>query len=149
MESFRDYFREGVEKAGSMNKLGVQLRTSGVTVSRFLMGLGFPEDELIVRLAEYIGEDPAKLLLLRSLEKCPETSRRHWKTILKRYASVALIVACTFPSSLGFSSSNAEASIAPDNGPFMHYQTLIRDTLKRLLSLIARPHFSEMIYSTA
>jgi hypothetical protein len=149
MESLKNYFEKGIKLAGGVNKLGILLRTSGANITRIRSGLGVAGENEIVRLAEYINEDAGKLLLLRNLEKCPEKSRSHWREVLKRYASVALIVACTLPSYLGFSPSNAEASIAPDNGPFMHYQTLIRDTLKRLLSLIARPHFSEMIYSTA
>ena len=144
MESLKNYFEKGIKLAGGVNKLAAVIRTSGAKISRITMGIGIPGEDVIVRLADYLKEDTGRLLLLRNLEKCPDKSRPYWREVLKRYASVALIVACTIPSYIGFSPSIADASIARDNGRFMHYQTLFRDALKRIRSLIARAFSSEM-----
>jgi hypothetical protein len=149
MSSFRSYFKKGAKKAGSGNKLGYVLGTSGANISRILMGRGFCDDYLLLKLAEYLGEDPIRLLLLRSVESCPRISRPHWKEVIKRYAAVALIILCTLPSFLVISSSRGEAAVASKDKPFMHYQTLIRDTLKRIASLIGRLFPSEMIFRAA
>lgn len=113
METFRDYLKKAAGKAGSQNKLGIMLGVSGSAVSIIAMGGSGWTDDVILKLADFLGEDPAKLFLLRKLERCTEKTRPYWEEVFKRYASVALILLCTLPFSLGFSASNVDASIAP------------------------------------
>lgn len=145
MESFRDYFKKAAIKAGSQNKLGIVLGTSGNNVSRIVMGMGFCEDEMIVKLAEYIEEDPARLLVLQNTERCTEKSRHYWQEVLKRYASVALILLCTLPYFMVISASKADAAIAPASDELSIIRRSFGTPLWRLLRRLLKglPRFSD------
>jgi hypothetical protein len=92
--SIKTYIERAAKKAGSGNKAAAALRMSQGNFSR-LMAYGAPGDDLLIRLAEYLGEDPEKLLLLARSEYASEKARPLWSQLLKRYippAAAALLV---------------------------------------------------------
>jgi hypothetical protein len=94
MESIRDYLQKAVEKAGSVNKLASALQTSHPNLLRVINHSGFPGDETVIRLADYLGENRKKLLLINQAERAPEGARGEWNTIVKKFAGAAVVVFC-------------------------------------------------------
>jgi hypothetical protein len=91
MESIRDYFQKGIKKAGSVNKLASALQTSHPNLLRVINRSGFPGDETVIRLADYLGEIREKLLLINQAERAPEGARGEWQTIFKKFAGAAVV----------------------------------------------------------
>ena len=91
MESIRDYFQKGIEKAGSVNRLAGALQTSHPNLLRVINHSGFPGDETVIRLADYLGENQEKLLLINQAERAPKGARGQWQTIMKKFAGAAVV----------------------------------------------------------
>lgn len=89
--SIKSYIEKAVQKAGSGNKAAAALKTSQGNICR-LMAYGAPGDELVLRLAEYLGEDPEKLLLLAHAEYAPEKAQPVWARLLKKHVPAAAAV---------------------------------------------------------
>lgn len=133
--SINPYFEKAAQKAGSANKAAQALKTSQSNISR-LMGYGSPGDDLILRLAEYLGEDPEKLLLLSHAEYGPEKARPVWTELLRRFSgAAALLLALTLAGS-------ASAAISVDSGlgENIHYQTYCGEGRERVTAPEPAPH---------
>jgi len=91
MESIRDYLRKGISQAGSLNKLAGAIKTASPNITRILQGSGFPGDDVVIRLADYLSENREKLLLINQAERAPEGARGEWNTIVKKFAGAAAI----------------------------------------------------------
>lgn len=94
MKTIRDYLLEGIKKAGSGNKLAAALKTTGANITRLCSGTGFAGDETVIRLADYLGENREKLLLINQAERAPEGARGEWQTIMKKFAGAAVVLFC-------------------------------------------------------
>lgn len=94
MESIRDYLQTAIKKAGSVHKLAGELRTSHPNLLRIQSHAGFPGDETVLRLADYLGENREKLLLINQAERAPEGARGEWQTIMKKFAGAAVVIFC-------------------------------------------------------
>jgi hypothetical protein len=127
MESIRDYFQKGIEKAGSVNRLASALQTSHPNLLRVINHSGFPGDETVIRLADYLGENQEKLLLINQAERAPEGARGQWQTIMKKFAGAAAIafIVATVLSALPCLSSAAGTMYIMSNVIFLSIALLI------------------------
>lgn len=138
METIGEFIQKGIEKAGGTNKLAVQLRTNGSFISQAHRGVCGLGEEHTVRLAEYLGEDPERLLLLLRVERCPEKTRPFWIELYRKLSNVAavllfIIMAIALPSS-----SDASAFAVPKEGGAMYIMSnLFRRLRARLLTTFA------------
>jgi len=55
-------------------------------------GVGAPSDDLCIRIAELVGDDPGKVILLAHKSKASEKARPHWDKILKAVASAVPVL---------------------------------------------------------
>lgn len=94
MKTIREYFQQAIEKAGSGNKLAAALKTTGGNITRVMIGAGFPGDETVIRLADYLGENREKLLLINQTERAPEAARASWEKVFKKFAGAAMLLFC-------------------------------------------------------
>ena len=79
METIREYLEKAARKAGSFNRLAAALKTSSANLTRLTLGAGHPGDETVLRLADYLGENREKLLLINQTERAPEGARGQWR----------------------------------------------------------------------
>lgn len=112
MATIQDYIETGIRKAGSKNALGHVIKTSSPNMDRVTRGHGHLGEDKIMLLAEFLGEDPEKLLLLNQLGKAPEESRALWADLLKKLTHAAAVAAVLVPLQ-GVFTAPAEASITP------------------------------------
>jgi plasmid maintenance system antidote protein VapI len=131
--TIRDYLLAGIEKAGSGNKLASALKTTGANITRIKDGAGFPGDETIIRLADYLGENREKLLLINQTERAPESARPEWKELLKRFAGAAALLLVLSLTGSAFAATYPQG----ESGENIHYRTLLRDALRKLLNFHA------------
>ncbi len=89
--SINPYFQRAIDKAGSENKAAIVLKTSQGNLNR-LKNFGTPGDDLVIRLAEYLGEDPTRLLLIVQTERSPEKAKPLWARLLKKHVPAAAAV---------------------------------------------------------
>ncbi|MDA8122576.1 MAG: helix-turn-helix transcriptional regulator [Deltaproteobacteria bacterium] len=107
-----DYVRKAKEKAGSQKKLARALGVTPTAISFVLNGSLVPGEDLLMRLADYLGEDPAALFLQVKLEKASVKARPVWKKLLQHLT--AATIAGLMVAVLVQLPSPASGSVSPD-----------------------------------
>jgi hypothetical protein len=133
MESFREYVMAGIQKAGGVNKLARELRTTGGNITRLKDGMGSCGEEIAVRLAEYLSADPERLLIIIQAEKCPEKTRHLWADIYRRVAGATAAIALLAL----VSPDPSPAGVAQEDGLSARTVCIMSNLLRRWAALAA------------
>lgn len=83
----------------SDNALGIALGRSRQVVSQWRAGDAYPDEELIVALAEMAGDDAAEWLVAVKAVRGEGKAGKVWAALAKRLATTAALVLCA----VGFS----------------------------------------------
>ncbi len=92
------YFRAATEKAGSQNKLAGILKVSPPTIAFYLAGAIRPSDDILVKLADFLGKDPVKILVEARIEKEHGLARPVWQKILSNLTAAAVAGMIVLPA---------------------------------------------------
>ncbi len=83
--------RQGMK---SDRELALKLGVSTTAMYNVTKGSGIPSDEVCVRVAELVGDDPIKVLLLAHACKASEKSRPYWDEVIKTVNNVSKDILC-------------------------------------------------------
>ncbi len=127
MREIEKYIKEAMERkrVSSYRQLSLTLGMSHNEIPQIMSKGVTPSDTLCMKLAEFAGDDPEKVLLLAQLSKAPEVSRPIWNKILLQLAKSGVFT-LTLPVLLDF---QVFSTIAPN----IHYAT--RKRTRRRLAL--------------
>lgn len=98
MVKFKYYVESVMQRAAIKNQKELAAR-AGITPSavNIMMRADFvPSDELCIKLASLVGDDPAKVILIAHAAKASESARPVWEKILRTVAAAALVLVISF-----------------------------------------------------
>jgi len=113
MEPILSCFEKAIEKAGSRIRLAGALKTTPGNLTRIMLGAGYPGDEVVIRLALFLEEDPEELLLLNSMERATGPAKDYWMAIVAKYCLKPVTIILVFLFLIAVSTSTADAEVPP------------------------------------
>lgn len=82
-----DWFAIAAEKAGNPYRLCRILKTSQSNIHRIMSGGGHAGDEIILRLAQFLGADPIPIIILSHTEAASAVMRPVWEELERQMHS--------------------------------------------------------------